>query len=290
MKKILRNKILNYLKLKKVIFSPFSILVLIIVFILIISLVKHQRVSLQRQTIRVEVVGQNWTDNNKLDVHRPPYWLLENLKIGMKELGPDGRIMSEIIDIEYYEGANSVEHIFLIINLEVVDSFSSGRVTYRGSNIEAGEKIEFHFGRSLLIGQITNTNYIREKLKTEKILVTGVFENISLQAAEKINSGMKIINPFNGNVYASILEKRVYPSSDHIFYKSRDKSVLRLELDNSLRNVEIDIELAVEKHLGKYYFSGNQIVRIGEKIAVVFPDLQLGLMEIKNVSKLDEAE
>jgi hypothetical protein len=290
LKKNLLSKSHNFMK-KYETFSPFSVLVILLISLFVISLVKHQEISLKQQTIRIEVVGQNWANNHsELDGYNPPYWLLENLKIGMKDFSPDGRAISEIIDIEYYEGNDGVLRVFLVIRLEVVDSFGSGRTTYKGSNIEAGESIEFHFGGSLLLGQIINSNYSKENINIEKLLVTGIYKNISSQAANLINPGIRIVNPFNDDVYASVKRRRIYPSSDNIFYKVNNSSVLRLEVDHSLRNVEVEVELIVEEHLEEYYFAGNQAIRVGEEIFLSFPGLQLGLMEVTNVSRPSEVK
>jgi len=278
------------LDIKKLLFSrltPFVLLVTMIISILVISMVKHQKISLQRQTIRIEITGKDWTNNYSLtEGYRAPYWLIEKLEKGIVELSPDGKIIAELLNIEYYERHGGSLQVFLDLEIETVDSFSSGKTIYKGKNIQIGETIEFNLNNTKILGQVTDINDINYQREKEYVIVQGIYRNVPNSLAQKVEVGLQSINPINGNVYSEIINKNVFQSTDKVFYEYPSEGIVHFRTDYSRRDIVLEVRLQVEKHLGQYFYSGNQIVKPGNNLALFFPTVNLKLMEITDVSEI----
>lgn len=287
----LKKKFSKFWNHKLSYFNPFSVFVLILISLGTIALVKQQKISQLKQVVRVEVVGQNWSNNfTQYNGYRPPFWLVENLNIGSKEVAPDGRTTAEVVDIEYFERYGGNAQMFIIVELEVVNSVSGGSAVYKGGNIEIGETVELHLDNTFVIGQITDTNYSKDDIEFEELLVTGIYNRLEPYAANSIKEGMTVTNPFNGETYATIESVKVYPNTDFVVTDSSQNSVFRLERDYSMKNVEVTLRLVTEKHLGQNFYSGHQLVKIGENIELMFPEVKTGSLEVTNVSPYQKSE
>lgn len=284
-----KNVLFKHIKsrLKHLHFFHYFIFFLVLVFLT--TLVKHQKITLQKQIIEVEITGKEWTNSySQYEGYRPPIWLVENLKIGDKEYSPDGRVTAEIIDIDYFERFGGNAEVLLKIEIETVDSFSSGRTTYRGQNIEIGDKIEFHFNRKYLLGQITNIFADANSADlTKEIKVAGVYKNIPLYLENQIEVGKQVINPFNGKVYATITGKKSTPSKTYLLTDEKD-GLLYLNAVPSLRDIELEVTILVNQRLGQYYFSGHQPIKIGEGIYLFFPEFIIKPLELTHVEEITE--
>ncbi len=262
----------------------FSVFILVLVSFGVISLVKHQTIKVQRQYISVEVTGKDWSNNfTQYDGYRPPFWLIKNLQIGAQELAPDGRVVAEIKDIEYYERSGGNAQVFLTVEIETINSFSSGKTVYKGSNIEVGEKIDLHFQNTAIVGQITNISDQVSPNVEEQLLVTGIYRSKPSYIVENLVPGMKIVNPFNNKIYASIESTKVTPSSQVVVSELGSDQRLSFRTDYSLRNLEMKVLLTTQKHLGINYFAGHQVIRVGGNVSLFFNDLLPGSMEITDV-------
>lgn len=278
------QSISKYIKKRLSIITPISILVLASISFFLVSVVKHQKVELQHQVVKVEVSGRDWTDNSiQYEGYRPPNWLVDNIEVGAEELSPEGRVVAKITDIDYFERYGGNAQVFLTIEIETVDNFSSGRTIYKGMDIEVGKKVEFHFNNTYIVGQIVSINDIDYENKFEEILVKGVYRADQEEVAQIINPGMKVVNPFSNKVYAIIDKVQAQQRYESVLYLNNITNSTHWKTDYAVNYMYIEVYLLVEKRLGNYYYSGHQTIKVGENLSLFFPEVTISPMEIRDV-------
>ncbi len=284
-----KKRFVNYFKKKLKLISFFSLFIIILVVFFLISIIKHQKITVQQQVIKVEVTGQDWTGNqSQYTGYRPPNWLVDNLDIGLKEYSPDGRVVAEIVDIDYFERFGGNAQVFLKIKLETVDSFSSGKTVYKGKNIEIGQKVDFHFNQIFLVGQVTEIEDPEIRSSNNKdIIVTGLYRNIPVYLEEEIQEGMQIKNPYTNKVYAQIEKKQSNIASVYLLKDSKYGTSFFLQPEFTLRDVELKLKINVEESMDNYYYSGHQVIKVGENLSLFFPNFNIDPLEIKNVEEIE---
>lgn len=283
------QNISKYIKDKLLIFTPISILVLILIAFFIVSVVKHQKILLQHQVIKVEVTGHDWTENSiQYEGFRPPGWLVENIEVGAKEYSPDGRVVAQITDIDYFERTGGNAQVFLTIEIETVDNFSSGRTIYKGMNIEIGKKVDFHFNNTFVVGQIVSINDVGYQNEFETVTVRGIYKGVPTHVASLIKPGMEVVSPFSNRVYALVDKVKQVPTYESVLYKDSFTNNTYWRTDYSVNDLNLELTLLVEKRLGNYYFSGHQVIKVGEKISLFFPEIDISPLEITDVIKTEE--
>ncbi|GIK84396.1 MAG: hypothetical protein BroJett025_10180 [Patescibacteria group bacterium] len=282
-----KKTVSEYIKNKLRFLNPYTLVVLLVVSFFVVSLVKHQKVQLHQQLIKVEVTGQDWTNNySQFEGYRPPLWLVKDLQIGAYEVSPDGRVVAEIVDIDFFERNGGNAQVFLYVQIETVENFSTGRTVYKGKNIEVGQKIDFHFDSVFIVGQVVDifdTNY---KNQTEEVLVSGVAKAVPNPVAQAIYKGMDIKNPYTGKVYAVVEKSETHQSFVSTLYKNEYTSNINLRTDYTVKDVDMVLRMQVEKLFENYYFSGHQVVRLGEHLSLFFPEVSI-ILEITDVAEVE---
>lgn len=282
-----KKTVSEYIKNKLRFLNPYTLVVLLVVSFFVVSLVKHQKVQLHQQLIKVEVTGQDWTNNySQFEGYRPPLWLVKDLQIGAYEVSPDGRVVAEIVDIDFFERNGGNAQVFLYVQIETVENFSTGRTVYKGKNIEVGQKIDFHFDSVFIVGQVVDifdTNY---KNQTEEVLVSGVAKAVPNPVAQAIYKGMDIKNPYTGKVYAVVEKSETHQSFVSTLYKNEYTSNINLKTDYTVKDVDMVLRMQVEKLFENYYFSGHQVVRLGEHLSLFFPEVSI-ILEITDVAEVE---
>lgn len=282
-----KKTVSEYIKNKLRFLNPYTLVVLLVVSFFVVSLVKHQKVQLHQQLIKVEVTGQDWTNNySQFEGYRPPLWLVKDLQIGAYEVSPDGRVVAEIVDIDFFERNEGNAQVFLYVQIETVENFSTGRTVYKGKNIEVGQKIDFHFDSVFIVGQVVDifdTNY---KNQTEEVLVSGVAKAVPNPVAQAIYKGMDIKNPYTGKVYAVVEKSETHQSFVSTLYKNEYTSNINLRTDYTVKDVDMVLRMQVEKLFENYYFSGHQVVRLGEHLSLFFPEVSI-ILEITDVAEVE---
>lgn len=280
---------LNYFiaafKKKLLIFTPLSVIILLVVAFVVISVVKHQKIQVFTKLIKVEVTGESWKSNyNQFEGYRPPYWFIENLEVGAQELAADGRVIAKVVDIDYYERYGGNAQVFLYVELNTVDNFSFGSLIYKGKSIGIGEEISFSFKDIVVKGQVID--YLEDSsVPTKKpVLVKGTHKSVSNDVAAIMKVGDTITNPYNGKTVAKITSLKVLPSSKSIIYNNPKDSTVSFKTDYTVKDVEVEAVLYAEQHFGNYYYSGHQVLKVGENVSLFFPNFNIGGMEIIEVS------
>lgn len=281
------STISKHIKKKHNIFTPFLLIVLLAVALLVLSLVKHQKIQINQQVIKMEITGQDWTSNpTQFEGYRPPLWLVKNLSVGAKEIGPDGRVVAEIVDIDYFERNSGNSQVFLYIRIQTVDNFGSGRTIFKGKSVEVGQAIEFHFNNTYVVGQVTDIFDVDYKIKTNELVVSGVFNAVPSTVAESIKPGMQILNPYTGEVYAEIESTRIRESVESTIYKNPYTSTINFRTDYNTKDIEIIVRIQTENIFENHYFSGHQVVRLGESLTLFFPEVKV-VLEITDVAEVE---
>jgi|GEM_PF-4559302 hypothetical protein len=251
-----------------------------------IGIVKHfSRQAGVWRTIRLEVVGSNWS-LNQIEPSKPPFWLGEKIKQGDKELGVGGEEIAQVLRVENYERGDERTDVYLTVKVKTELNQKSGKYIFKGKAIEVGVPIELRLDRVFINGQILS-DHVFEEVKSKEVIVKGRWRNQEPWRINNIYVGDQMLDMGSNKAIAEILsvwtEKPSLHATINITYDRQ------LEINSSSRWIDgvLKAKLKVEEHDSKWYFAGHYQLKVGQHIELILPSIDVLYMEIEEIEELN---
>lgn len=238
------------------------------------------------QTIKVEVVGNDWTVKY-YEQAKPPFWLSEKIKAGDSEKGVDGSKIAEVVRVENYEKVNEETDIYLTVKVKTELNQKLGKYVYKGRSIAVGELIELRLNRVLINGQIIDDQVPDEGYNQKEVIIRGRWKDQEPWRVGEVKAGDKMIDRGSGRAVAEILTAWIEPATNPVAVNFATSE--RLAVHNSQRWIDgmARVKLLVEEHDGGWFFGGHQKVKVGKYLMLYLSTVDVVNMEIEAIEPVD---
>ncbi len=216
-----------------------------------------------------------------------PFWLINTVKKGDKELDGFGKPIVEVMDIKTYETTGFFMEAYVKLKIQTVYNKSQNKYTFASKDLFIGAPISVKPNGILIEGVITSIDGIST---SRKFIHKKVLVQIEEEINRDITSGVPPwmgnaikkddeIKDFNGVVIAKVLEKKVEPAkritTDYF-------GAPHLVKDPYLVDINLVMDLLVFEEKGIYYFRDTEKVKINQKISLFTKkfDIQPIIIEI----------
>lgn len=255
-----------------------EIFILLFIAGLSVSLVKFfGRQSGIWRTVRI-MVGE--------EAKKPDFWLSENIEIGEVEFGVDGSKIAEIIKIESYEADKEKVNMYLTVKVKTELNKKLNKYVYKGRAIEAGSLIEFRLPQALVKGVIIDDQVLEDGYEQKQVIVKGRWQAQKNQLVDKIKVGDKMFDLGGQKAVAEVLKVWVISSNKRTTIGFTANNQLEIAANPSLVDGIITLKLLVEKHDNRWFFAGDQKIKIGQELNLYLPMVD-AVLEIEDVDWLE---
>ncbi|MBI5449679.1 hypothetical protein HY948_05215, partial [Candidatus Gottesmanbacteria bacterium] len=116
--------------------APLQFIIVLIAVVATVGVVKYFGKKGEWRTIKVQVVGRNWTNAfTNYEGYRPPYWLAEHVRINDLERGINGSITASVQRVETYSRGSSDFDMYLTLSINGIRNTKTGTLSYNGKII-----------------------------------------------------------------------------------------------------------------------------------------------------------
>lgn len=273
------NKDIIIRKLRQI--TTFQVIILLVVIAATVFVVKFFGKQPETRLIRVQVIGNDWSNSYDNEGFRPPYWLTESIKKGDVELSSAGGRLAEVVKVESYKRVQSDYDLFLTLRINGVLNAPVNKYTYKGEAIEVGVPITLRLNNALVFGQIIDDEVPEEGYEKKEVVVTGRVRNAEPWAISNLKVNDKMTNGNRGEVIAEILSISTEPAMSQLVVSGTRPLVF--QTNPRLRDIVLKVRLLVERHGENWYFGVNQEIKAGNTFRLSFPKVNLPLIEIEFV-------
>lgn len=274
------NKILARIK----IVTPLQVFALITVLSVLVIGVKYFGTKEEWLTVRIDVRGQDWTqDFTGGGAYNPPSWLAPVIKRNDAERGLDGRPIATILSIETYGDIKPT--IFLIAKIRVITNKHTHEYSFKNRLIQIGAPIDLSLAQTKIVGQITDLYSPENGYPQKNVIATVRIRNIEPWIVNRITVGDKMLEKSTGGIAADILSKTIEDPTSTIFFNNPNYFTNQfLESNPRLKDVVLTVRLKLLKLNEGWRFAGNQILKIGSldsQLRFYFSDYSLPWAEVE---------
>lgn len=235
------------------------------------------------RTVRVQVVGQDWTHAYQSEEgYRAPYWLVSQIDVGDQERGITGGVVAEVIDVDVYERDQGQAEAILTLRLYGDLDAKRQRFVANSWTISVGEPIELNLDGVMVAGQIIDDNVTESDLETQKKLATVRYQNIEQSVARQVGVGDVITNG-GGRVVAEVKSLWLEPATNNSLARASNSN-LYLSSNQRLVDLMLVIELDLDPRDEQLVFAGYQVIKVGNDLELHFPSVNLYEGKIQNLA------
>ena len=267
--------------------KPIEVFVIAAVGFSVIFLTKYFSLNRQSRTIRVEEIGRDWANSFNPYGYKAPFWISNKLKTGQREKSSTGKTIAEVIDIENYERGNEEAVIYLTVKVEAQFNKKMETYVFKGRALDLGAPIELRLDNIRVLGQIIDENILTSSYEKKEIIIKGRWRAQEPWNIAQIDIGDTMVNRANGEVIAEILDVKIEPlngASTILTLPSRTREELLLENNPRWRDAVISARIKVHKQNNLWFFAGHQKIKVGERIWIYTDKIDIGFLEINQVS------
>jgi len=243
--------------------------------------VKYFGLKKEWRTIRVEIINKNWVDNYNPYGYRTPFWISDKLKIGQKELDKSGKMIAQIVQIENYERGSEEANVYLTVKVKTIYQKRQNRYLYKDQYLDLGSAIELDFDNILVHGQIIDNNVPPEGYPTKNFIITARVRSLEPYLYNKIHTGQKFIDRTTQEPVAEILSVNLEKPT-RLFFDTTGYTISFNQQEN-LKDVVIKMKIKAYQSDDRWYFGGNQNIKLNNYISFYGNEYNLFGMEIQNV-------
>lgn len=273
-------------KLREVTFAQMIALLLVVASV--VGVVKFFGKQAEWRTIKIQVVGKDWSDVSvSYNGYRPPYWLTESINKNDVELSVGGGKIAEIVDVERYGRGGPEYDMYLTVRINGVFNKKTNKYVFKGKAIEVGAPIELRLNHALVFGQIIDDQIPPEGYITKHVVVTSLYRNANPWTVNSLKTGDIISGGPGGNIIAEILTFTTEPTKGRLLYAdSAGSENVYLQRDPTLQDLHVRTRLLVEKHNDEWFYGGHQSIKTGNFLWLYFPNVNLRNIEIESVEEV----
>lgn len=232
------------------------------------------------RTIRIEVVGRDWTTSYGTTLS-PPFWLADAIHSGDVERSPSGGIEAEVVRVENSEDLEG-EVLYLTVRLLTQFDKRSNTFVFKGKALEIGSPIELHLANTFIRGQIVDDDAPEEDYEQRWVTISGRVRGQESWYIAQVNPGDQMIDFGTGEVLAEILSSRAVPATTAVLHSTQD-GLLVIQNSPAMRDILLTANIKVVRIGETWYFAGQQKVKIGEFIHIFLPELDVEWIWLEDV-------
>ncbi len=267
--------------------TPLEIFILVTVAFSVVFLVRYFGIRKEWRTIRVEVVGRNWSSSYSPYGYKTPFWLSDKLNVGLIEKDAGGKTIAKVIDIESYERGDEEAEVYLTVKVESFFNKRMEKYVFKGRALELGAPIELRLGNILVLGQIIDDDVPLGSYEEKEVIVVGRWIAQEPWIVAQVKKGDTMINRATGEVVAEILDVKIEPSTSNMFISNPNiEGYVAIEKNPRLRDIVITLKLKLVEIDKRWYFGGHQKVKVGEQLWF-YTDRIDGLATIQEIQPIE---
>ncbi|MCL4339325.1 hypothetical protein M1271_06570 [Patescibacteria group bacterium] len=209
-----------------------------------------------------------------------PYWVDQAISVGDRELSPFGGVKATVLQKDSYETYNFGRVVELLLSVSAIKD-RSGVYLFDNKPLAVGSVINLSLLRVETFGQVIYVGKIKPKPEKTKLVIHLIKKGVEKSIASNIQIGDCIYDN-DKNVVAQIIDKHEFPSNiyNSVSYQQN------ISYGEEYRDIDVTVEIIVEKEYGTYYFARTQDVKVNEPIYLPFPDMSLSY----TVTSLEEVK
>jgi len=217
---------------------------------------------------------------------KSPYWLVDQIEKGDKELDSFGKVVAEVVDVTVYERWGDRRDARIELNLKAVKNKRKDEWIWKGKELDVGAPIKLRLSNNLIEGVVSEVEGLvdsrewREEIVEAKMIFLlnrskgEVFpETLGVMPwmAEAVKIGDQMIDT-RGRVVAEILDKKI-DLADKIVTTATGK--VYLTKDPVKKDVVLKIKLKVFNQGNTSYFLDDIKVKVGSKLYLALPEVDI---------------
>lgn len=268
-----RKKLLRFFNMTKDFLRKLTVFDWLVVFVVLATLAFFSSYLFRvERWVEVEVLvsPEKWW----WQAESPPFWLAESIEIGDNELDAFGRKVAEVADYRIYEKGGSTKDVYLKLNLKIGIDKRKKKLVFKNRPLEVGSPIELNLSNTLINGMVTYVQGLPDKRKTVEKKIKAKWMDIFPSQAEIVTIGSKMQDG-QGRAIAEILDKKVSYAEKTILETESGDRLYVTATDPLRRDVVLTIWLLTKEQGGILYFTDNQKIKVGERIWIYFPEIDI---------------
>ena len=262
----------------------FDIFVSISIVVFVVFVVKFFQEKTGWKTIRVEIINKNWAENYNPYGYRTPFWLSDKLRIGQKEYNKTGQVIAEITNIENYERGSEEAQVYLTLRIKATYQKQLHQDLFKNKPLTLGSAIEIVPDQNTVYGQVVDLDVPPLGYPQKKMIVTARGRGIDQYIIDNIKINDTMDNRNNQTSIATIIDFHT-ENATRVFASevSDTNKFVSFKTNPNTKDVVVKFELTANQIDNRWYFAGNQQIKVGNPLYFYGQSISLYNLEIEDV-------
>ncbi|KKS98425.1 MAG: hypothetical protein UV73_C0002G0139 [Candidatus Gottesmanbacteria bacterium GW2011_GWA2_43_14] len=199
-----------------------------------------------------------------------PYWNDQSLEVGNSDRSSFGIVNAKIIDKESYEWNGPGRFVILLLEVRAVKD-RAGLYLFKNKPLSLGEFIDMRFPRVHQSGLVTYISTDKPK---------NLFQNLQIVIKKRgelpeIDDHTRIGDTLKNNKGETVAEITGKTSKDAEIRTNTDTGATVITYDRTRKDMDLTLNIRVNKTADGYVFQEMQKVKIGDKLNIHFKGISL---------------